>query len=79
MIEGLRDKLRMMGIEIDGSANFYCENEAVTKTCSIPESTLKMKHHSIAYHRNRDAVAAGTCRVAKKDTGTNLADDFTKL
>jgi hypothetical protein len=50
----------------------------VYKSCTIPESTLKKKHHSIAYHRNREAVAAGTVRIAKEDTKTNLADVFTK-
>ena len=79
LIEGLRYKLRMMGIEVDGPTNIYCDNEAVTKNCSIPESTLKKKHHSIAYHRNREAVAAGTCRIAKEDSATNLADVFTKV
>ena len=64
LIEGLRDKLRMFGIPINGPANVYCDNEAVTKNCSIPESTLKKKHHSIAYHRNREAVAAETIRIA---------------
>ena len=79
LIEGLRYKLRMMGVEIDGSTNIFCDNEAVTKNCLIPESTLKKKHHSIAYHRNREAVAAGTCWIAKEDTATNLSDVFTKI
>jgi hypothetical protein len=43
-----------------------------------PESTLSKKHHSIAYHRCREAVAAGTVRVSKEHTLTNLADLFTK-
>jgi hypothetical protein len=79
LIESLRYKLRMFGIPIEGPTDIYCDNEAVTKNCSTPESTLKKKHHSIAYHRNREAVAAGTVRIAKEDTGTNLADVFTKL
>ena len=79
LIEGLRYKLRMFGVPILGPANVFCDNEAVTKNCSIPESTLKKKHHSIAYHRNREAVAAGTIRIAKEDSETNLADVFTKL
>ena len=79
LIEGLRYKLRMFGIPIDGPADVFCDNEAVTKNCSIPESTLKKKHHSIAYHRNRQAVADGTIRIAKEPTETNLADAFTKL
>ncbi len=61
LIESLRYKLRMMGVEVKGSTNIYCDNKAVTKNCSIPESILKKKDHSIAYHRNRQAVAAVTC------------------
>ena len=75
-----RDRhLTMFGIPIDGPADIFCDNEAVTKNCSIPESTLKKKHHSIAYHRNREAVAAGTVQIAWEDTATNLADLFTKV
>ena len=79
MIEGLRYKLRMYSILVNGPANIYCDNESVTKNTTIPESTLKKKHHSIAYHRCREAVAAGAIRVAKQVTRKNLADLFTKL
>ena len=79
LIESLRYKLRMFGVPIDGPANVYCDNEAVYKNTVIPESTLKKKHHSIAYHRCREAVAAGTIRVAKQGTEKNLADLFTKV
>ena len=48
--ESLRYKLRMFGVPIDGPTNVFCDNEAVYKITSIPESTLKKKHHSIAYH-----------------------------
>ena len=79
MIEGLRYKLRMFGILVDSPANIYCDNEAVTKNTTIPESTLKKKHHSIAYRRCREAVAAGNIRVAKQGTQKNLADLFKKV
>ena len=69
----------MFGILIDGPANVYCDNEVVYKNTSIPESTLKKKHHSIAYHRCREAIAAGTMRIAKQGTTKNLADLFTKV
>ena len=78
LIEALRYKLRMFGVPIDGPTNIFCDNEAVVKNCSTPESTLKKKHHSIAFHRNREAVACGTCRITKEDTETNLSDLFTK-
>jgi hypothetical protein len=79
LIESLQYKLCMFGIPIDGSTNVYCDNEAATKNAIYPESTLKKKHNSIAYHRAREAVAAGTIRVTKEDGKTNLADVLTKL
>ena len=61
------------------STSVYCDNEAVYKNCTIPESTLSKKMHSIAYHFCRENVANGTVRIAKEDTTTNLADVFTKV
>lgn len=78
MIEGLRYKLRMMGIPIDGATNTFCDNAAVVINSTAPESTLKKKHNAIAYHRVREAVASGTIRIAKEDGETNIADILTK-
>ena len=78
LVEALRYKLRMFGVPIEGPTNVFCDNEAVTKNSIFPESTLKKKHNSIAYHRTREAVAAGTIRVTKEDGKTNLADVLTK-
>ena len=69
----------MFGVPIEGPTNVFCDNDAVCKNTTLPESTLKKKHHSIAYHRCREAVAAGTVRIAKEERKTNLADLFTKL
>ena len=79
LIKSLRYKLRMFGVPIIGPADIFCDNEAVTTNCTTPESTIKKKHHSIAYHYNREAVASKTVRIAKEDSDTNLADLFTKL
>ena len=79
LIESLRYKLRMFEVPINGPTNIFCDNEAVTKNYSDPTLMLKKKHHLIAYHRKREAVAAGTCRITKEDTDTNLSDLFTKL
>ena len=78
MIEGLRYKIRMMGIPLDGECAVFCDNSAVV-TNTKPESTLKKKHAAINYHRVREAIAAGTIKVAKEGTQTNLADILTKL
>jgi hypothetical protein len=69
----------MFGIPLDGPMNVYCDNEVVTKNAMIPESTLKKKHNSIAYHWTREAVAAGMIWVTKEDGTTNLVDVLTKL
>ena len=69
----------MFGIPIEGATNIYCDNEAVYQNTVIPKSTLKKKHHSIAYHRCREVVASHTIRVAKTGTENNLADLFTKV
>lgn len=79
LIEVLQYKVRLFGVPIDKSINIFCDNEAVTKNCSVPESTLKKKYHSIEYHQNREAVACGNCLIAKEDTATNLNDIFTKI
>ena len=63
----------MSGVPIDGAANVYCDNKAMYKNTSIPEIVLKKKHHSIAYHRCREAVAAKVIRVAKQGTEKNPA------
>ena len=77
-VESLRYKLRMFGVPLEGPTNMFCDNEAVFKNASIPDSTLKKKHTSICYHRCREAVASCTVRVAKEGTLTNLSDLFTK-
>ena len=79
LAEALRYKLRMFGVLIEASTNIFCDNKAVYKNTLLPESTLKKKHHSIAYHLCSEAVAAGTIRVAKEGTRTNLSDLFTKF
>ena len=61
-----------------GATNIFCDNKAVIWNFSDPTSTLKKKHHLIAYHRNREAVAAGTVRITKEGTATNLSDLLTK-
>lgn len=79
MIEGLRYKLRMMGIPLLGSTSVFCDNESVVKNSTAPESTLKKRHNAIAYHRAREAQAANIIRVAWESGDTQIADLLTKL
>lgn len=78
IIEGLRYKLHMMGVAIPDACAVFCDNSAVV-TVARPETSLKKKHAAINFHRVREAIAAGTIKVAKENTLSNLADILTKL
>ena len=49
MIEGLRYKLRMLGVPLEGPARVYCDNESVVKNTTLPESSLKKKHCAVGF------------------------------
>jgi hypothetical protein len=74
MLRGLRYKLPMMGIPIDGPTYIYCDNNLVDINSSSPVSTLKEKLKSIAYHCVHESVARDEQQVTYKYTHTNLAD-----
>jgi hypothetical protein len=59
LIIGLRYKLRMFGVPVEGAANIFCNNQRDVHNSSTPESTLVKKHNAICYHRLREASAAG--------------------
>lgn len=76
---GLRYKLRMMGIPIDGPTYVYCDNMSVVHNTSSPESVLKKKSNAITYHAVREAVAMGEILIAYVRTTDNIADLMTKV
>jgi hypothetical protein len=69
----------MMGIPLNGPTSVFCDNQSVMKNMTAPESVLKKRHNAIAYHRAREAQAAGFIRVARESGDTNIADLLTKL
>ena len=74
LIESLVYKLCMFGIPIEGEARVLCDNESVVKSSSYPESSLKKKHCSVAYHKVRENVAAGKVLIYYEESKWNLAD-----
>ncbi len=78
-ISALQIKLKCFGVPIDGATNLICDNNAVVKNISLPESTLAKKHNAINFHIIHESVAAKIIRVGKEDTTMNIADVFTKL
>jgi len=79
LVEALRYKLRMFGIPIDGSTIVLCDNESVVTSATHSESTVKKKHVSIAYHRCREAQAAGYVKIGSIKGMDNVADLLTKI
>jgi hypothetical protein len=73
-LRGLRYKLRMMGVPIDGPSLVYSDNKSAITNSSGPESVLKRKCNSIYYHACRKSVAMDECRFACISTHDNWAD-----
>mmetsp|Transcript_6374 Transcript_6374/g.9808 ORF Transcript_6374/g.9808 Transcript_6374/m.9808 type:complete len:115 (+) Transcript_6374:1595-1939(+) len=78
-LRGLWYKLRMMGIPVVGPALIYGDNQSVLCNTSIPDSTLKKKSQSIAYHFVREGAARDEWRSSYVNTHDNEADLLTKV
>ena len=78
-IIALRYELRMMGIPIVGPSYMFGDNESVVISATIPESNLKKRHVALAYHRVREAVAAGIVQFYHIRSEDNPADVLTKF
>ena len=71
-LRGIRYKLRMMGVPINGPSY-------IVTNSSRPESTPKKKSNSVCFHAVQEAVAMGECLMAHIPTKQNLAGLFTKI
>lgn len=78
-LRGLRYKLRMMGIPVNGPCYIQGDNQSVLANTTDPGSTLKKKSQSIAYHFVREGVAKDEWRTSYVNTHDNEADLLTKL
>jgi hypothetical protein len=78
LVEGLRYKLMMMGVKLDGPTHVLADNMSVVHNVSNPSSQLKKKSNSVAFHYCRERVTMGVCAVTYVKTSENLADMLTK-
>ena len=78
-IWGFRYKLRMFGIPIEEPSYMYGDNKSVLAGSKIPESTLKKKAQSIAFHFIREECAADEWRTTYINTSDNISDLMTKI
>ena len=77
-VRGLRYKLRMLGIACELPTFIYGDNKSVLANVSVPDSVLKKKSNSIAYHFVREGSARDEWRIAYINTHENPADLLTK-
>ena len=77
-LRGLRFKLRMMGIPVEGCSYIFGDNKSVLSNTQKPHSTLNKKSSSIAYHFVREAVAKDEWRTTYLNKNLNPSDILTK-
>ena len=68
----------MMGIPVEGPDYIKGDNQSVLANTTIPDSTLKKKSQSIAYHLVREGCARDEWRTTYVPSSENEADFFTK-
>jgi hypothetical protein len=74
----LRLTLRYLGVPINGSSMVFGDNETCVNTASVPYGKLHKRHNALAYHRTREAVAAGIIRLHHVPGKDNPADILSK-
>ena len=73
-----RFQLRMLGVPVTTSAVLLGDNKSVQTSGSLPSSTLNKKHNALAFHKIREASAAGIMIFGWVRTFYNFADILTK-
>ena len=68
----------MMGLRVTQPSTLFCDNASVIQNTTLPSSTLKKCHNSIACGKICKAVAAGIVQIAYCQSSQNLADLLTK-
>ena len=80
MLQALKYNLQMFGTDIvENETKIFNDNNSVIFNSSDPESTIKNKYHLINFIYVQEAVASGMALIYNVDTGSNLADLFTKV
>jgi len=77
-VQSVRYMLRCLGVEINHASLICGDNKGVIINCTVPDSQLKKKHVAIAYHKAREAAAAGIIHPVRINSQDNFADILTK-
>ena len=77
-VQSVRYMLRCLGVKVRHSSLVCGDNLGVIQNSTISDSLLKKKHVAIAYHKTREAAAAGIIHPIKVSSKNNFADILTK-
>ena len=77
-VQSVRYMLRCLGVKVSYASLICGDNLGVIQNSTISDSLLKKKHVAIAYHRTREAAAAGMIHPIKINSEHNFADLLTK-
>ena len=77
--KGLRYKLRMMGVLIDGPTLVFFDNKLVVISTSVPNLTSAKKHLVVFYHAVREAVDVGIHCIVRISGEYNPVYVLTKI
>ena len=67
-----------MGIPVTRPVYVYGDNKSVLCNTTAPDSQLKKKSNSVAYHHCREGVALDEWRTCYLNTNDNMSDMMTK-
>ena len=67
-----------MGIPVTTPVYVYGDNKSVLCNTTAPDSQLKKKSNSVAYHHCREGVALDEWRTCYLNTDENMSDMMTK-
>jgi hypothetical protein len=74
----LRNTFRYLGVTVETATMMFGDNESVVNTASMPQGKLHKRHNALAFHRCRDAIAAGIVRFYHIPGKSNPADVVSK-
>ena len=77
-IVGIRNTLRYLGVEVHGPTRLFGDNGSVVTSASVPQSPLKKRHHALAYHYTREAIASNVIDFHHIPGEINPADILSK-
>ena len=74
----IRTTLRYSGVPIEEKTFMFGDNASVITSSTIQTSVLKKRHNMLAYHRVREAIAAGVMFFFHIPGTENPSDVLTK-